>query len=146
MKQFNDLSNFFSLAERMFDQPEQDWSEQATASWSQTFRPTMDVSETAEYYFIEMELPGINPDSLNVAISDNTLHIEGEKANEDGDQNRDYHRVERSYGNFSRQIRLPNAASSSDIEATYRHGILELRVPKTQEARPQQIDVTVEEN
>lgn len=146
----NDIDSFFSFAEKMLNQPEskwaKNWSSKPETKWASSVRPTMDVSEDAQYYYIDMEVPGLDPENFNITLSGRTLQIEGEKTNESNTDERNYHRIERNYGSFTRQIHLPDAASSNDVEATYKHGILRISIPKEEEAQTKQIDVNIKEN
>lgn len=92
--------------------------------------PSIDISETEADFIIKAEIPGINPEDLNLTIAEDRLTIKGEMKQglERGDEN--HHRIERSYGTFSRTIQLPYRVRAEDVRATYEKGILTIVMPK----------------
>jgi HSP20 family protein len=98
--------------------------------------PKVDIAESAKQYTITVEVPGVEEKDIDLTIADGTLTIRGEKHYEKEDKDRQYHRVERSYGHFQRVISLPGDAKEDAIEAKFKNGILTLTIPKT--AQPQQ--------
>ena len=99
-------------------------------NWS----PAVDIFETPESVVIAAELPGLSPSEMEIRIADNTLTLKGERRLEKGIQQENYHRIERSYGSFSRSFPLPVGVKSSEARAEYRLGILHIRIPKAREA------------
>ncbi|RLC23148.1 MAG: hypothetical protein DRH56_07935 [Deltaproteobacteria bacterium] len=97
--------------------------------------PRADVDETEEEIRITAELPGVDKDDLEVSISDDRVIISGEKKDETEDRGRGYHRVERYYGAFHRQLPLPAEVDREKAEAVFKDGVLTLRLPKTPAAR-----------
>lgn len=102
----------------------------------------LDVAETKDTFIVEATLPGVKPEDLDVTIQDNVLTITGETRREqkDGDQP-NYHRVERSYGHFSRSISLPTQVDAAKISATLEHGVLHLDLPKVEAVKPHKIAI-----
>ncbi|HET9147284.1 MAG TPA: Hsp20/alpha crystallin family protein [Acetobacteraceae bacterium] len=94
--------------------------------------PRMNVSETEQEIRIEAELPGVAEDDVQIEMTNDLLTIRGEKRTEkeDQDKNKNYHIVERSYGSFSRSIRLPFAAKPDQVSASFHNGVLTITVPK----------------
>jgi len=92
---------------------------------------------------IRAELPGLTRDEVHVRIENNTLTLSGERKREETVKNDRYHRLERSYGTFSRSFALPPMAAADKVTAEFRNGVLEVLVPMREEARPRQIDVKV---
>lgn len=138
--------DFGSLQERinkMFDDtmrsvPTGD-EELATGAWS----PPVDIHETDDSFVVSADLPGLNKDDIEIGIEDNTLIIKGEKKFEEKVPRDKYLRVERTYGEFVRSFSLPQNVDSTKIKATFRDGILDLTLPKKEEAKPKRIAVEV---
>lgn len=109
------------------------------ASWS----PRVDIYETTESYVLSAELPGLTKDEINIDVNDNTLTINGEKKFEEKVEKDNYVRVERNYGSFSRSFTLSEDLNAEGITASYKEGILELSIPKKEEAKPKEIKVEI---
>lgn len=106
--------------------------------------PSVDVFEEKDEIIIKAELPGMVKDDVNVNITENTLTISGEKKKEEKVEKKDYYHLERSYGSFSRSLRLPADVQSEKAKATFRDGVLEIRAPKTEEAKKKEVKVKIE--
>jgi HSP20 family protein len=109
-----------------------------------TWAPAVDIYETDEAYAVEADLPGIDPKNIDVSVEDGVLNLRGERKLEKEVKEENYHRVERAYGMFSRSIRLPADVDAENVKASYDNGLLKITVPKTAEAKPKSIPVTVE--
>lgn len=110
-----------------------------------TLTPTLDtdVAETDVEYWITAELPGVSLENVELAIDNDVLTLTVEKrASRDGD-NRTYHHVERRHGTFSRAFRLPKGVDREQVQATMKDGLLSIRLPKSEQARPRRIPVRV---
>jgi HSP20 family protein len=94
------------------------------------FRPSADVVETDKGYEIEVSLPGIEKNDINIDVNEGTLTISGERKLENEVEGKNYHMVETSYGSFSRSFRIPKLVDSSKIDASYKNGILKVDLPK----------------
>ncbi len=105
------------------------------------FDMAADVSETADRFVVEVAVPGVRPDDLDITLQDNVLTITGETRQEPqaGGQQANYHRVERRYGRFSRAISLPRQVNADQVQATLEHGILRLDIPKAEAVKPRKI-------
>lgn len=101
----------------------------------------LDVSENENEYVVKASLPGINPDDLEVTYNANTLTIRGETKAEEEKEGTRYHVRERRFGSFSRSINLPTSIQADAIQANYEAGVLTLRLPKAEEARPKRIQI-----
>jgi HSP20 family protein len=108
-----------------------------TASWV----PPTDVSEDANSILINMELAGVDPDEVRISLENNVLTIRGEKRQEDEQEEDRVHRIERIYGMFQRTFVLPNTVDADRIEAGFENGVLTVRIPKSERARPREIPV-----
>ena len=104
--------------------------------------PTVDISETENDFEIRAELPGVSENDVNISVTDNRLTVKGEKRQEAETEGKNYHRVERRYGNFQRSFTLPRNIETSDIKARYTDGVLTLTIPKAEAAKPTEIPVT----
>jgi HSP20 family protein len=105
--------------------------------------PPVDILESKDSYLIRVELPGMRNEDLKTEVNDGTLTISGEKKFEEPANGVEYHRVERVTGKFSRSFHLPQTVKHDGIKATYRDGILEVQVPKAEEAKPRQIAISL---
>ena len=110
---------------------------------TRTWAPPVDIYEDGENLVLKAELPGINPDDVEVRVEDNTLYLKGERKFEKEVKEENYHRVERAYGNFARTFSLPNTIDSDKVAANYKDGVLTLTMPKREEAKPKSIKITV---
>lgn len=109
---------------------------------SGTWVPPVDVAETQEKILVRAEVPGMKQNDIQIEFENGLLTIRGERTIEKAD-NVTWHRVERTYGNFSRSFTLPRTVDPEKITASYRDGILEIEVPKREEAKPKQIRIEV---
>lgn len=127
---------------RILDEAFTGWpfGEQGSAITSAWFAPT-DVSEDANSLQITMEAPGVRPEDVKISLESNVLTIRGEKRNQSEEQNERIHRFERSYGSFERSFALPNTVDPEKISAAFEHGVLTVKVPKAERARPREIPV-----
>ncbi|HEV7425437.1 MAG TPA: Hsp20/alpha crystallin family protein [Thermoanaerobaculia bacterium] len=112
---------------------------------SGVWAPPVDVAEEKDKIFVRVEVPGMNESDLKVSFEDGLLTVSGERQFERKDD-RNYHRIERTYGSFSRSFSLPRTVDASSIAANYRDGILEIEIPKLEEAMPKQIQINVGTN
>jgi HSP20 family protein len=112
---------------------------------SGVWAPPVDVAEEKDKIFVRVEVPGMNQNDLKVSFEDGLLTVSGERQFERKDD-RNYHRIERTYGSFSRSFSLPRTVDPSAIAANYRDGILEIEIPKLEEAMPKQIQINVGAN
>ena len=110
----------------------------ATGTWA----PAVDVAEDAANIDVKVEVPGMDEKDLRINYEDGLLTVSGERQFERKDDH-NYHRIERSYGSFVRTFSLPRSVDASKIAANYRNGILEISIPKKEEAKPRQIAINV---
>ena len=108
---------------------------------STLFAPT-DVSEDETALQITMELPGVDPENVRLSLENNVLTIRGEKRQEIDENNERVHRSERVYGIFERTFVLPNTVDPDKIEARFENGVLIVRIPKAERARPREIPLS----
>ena len=108
-----------------------------------TWAPAVDISENEHELLVKADLPGIDPKELDIRVENNVLTIRGERKFEKKVEQDNYLRVERTYGAFSRSFALANTVNPEGIKADYQNGVLNLIVPKREEAKPKQIKVNV---
>lgn len=99
------------------------------------FSPSVDIKENDKEVSIKAELPGMDENDIEVSLTNDALTIKGEKKEEKEEKHKDYYRMERSYGSFSRTISLPNGIDSQKADAVFKKGVLTITVPKTAEAK-----------
>lgn len=105
--------------------------------------PLVDIKEDDGAYYIQAELPGVNRDALKITMNNNQLTIRGEKRQNIEQKESNFHRIERNFGSFERTFTLPGTVRSDKIEATYHDGVLMIELPKSEEAKPKEIQVKV---
>lgn len=115
--------------------------EHQAAGWN----PAVDVLEENDRIIVKVEAPGMDEKDLRVTFEDGILTVSGERQFERKDD-RNYHRIERAYGTFTRQFTLPRSVEAAQIMANYRNGVLEIEIPKKEESRPKQIQINVNAN
>jgi HSP20 family protein len=105
--------------------------------------PIVDISETESEYSIHAELPGVKKDAVKVTVENGVLTIQGERRQEQMEGERRHHRVERMYGRFVRNFTLPDTVDAGKVRAEYADGMLHLHLPKSEKAKPKQIEVKI---
>jgi HSP20 family protein len=106
--------------------------------------PSLDVAETKNQLVVKAEVPGMDPKDIDISLSDGVLTIKGERKQEKEEKEEDYHLIERSYGTFSRSIRLPKEVQRDKISASYKDGVLKVTLPKSEEAKKKEVKIKVE--
>ncbi len=107
------------------------------------FTPLVDIEETPEEFVIKADLPGMSQKDVRVSLMGDTLSLRGERHQENTRQDGGYVRVERSHGQFERVFTLGSPVRADQVKATYRDGVLEIRVPKAEEAKTREIPVNI---
>ncbi len=108
-----------------------------TFEWS----PAADISETDKEYLVRAELPGMKKEDVRVTLSDGALTIEGERKQQKEEKDEKYHRIETSYGSFSRTFSLPDNIKPDAIRCESHDGVLTVHIPKTEQMKPKEIAV-----
>ncbi|MFQ5663973.1 MAG: Hsp20/alpha crystallin family protein [Terriglobia bacterium] len=108
-----------------------------------TWAPAVDIVEKGDELVLKADLPGIDPKTVEISVENGTLTLKGERKWESDLKEDDYRRVERVYGSFVRCFTLPRSVDPDKVEAEYRNGVLQVRLPKRPEAKPKQIKVAV---
>ncbi|RMG55892.1 MAG: Hsp20/alpha crystallin family protein [Acidobacteria bacterium] len=138
---FKDIERLQQRINRLFDELFR--AERSLIVGHPTMELAVDIYEEPDAILIEADLPGLTRDEVKVSVEDNVLTIEGERKLEHEDKKENYRRIERSYGLFSRSFTLPWSVDADKVEATFKDGVLRIRLPKREEARPKQIEVKV---
>jgi HSP20 family protein len=110
------------------------------AEWA----PLVDISEDDREYLIKAELPGLKKDDVHISVEKGVLTITGERKFEKEEKDRKHHRVERAYGSFVRTFIVPDDAEADKVAAQFKDGVLTIHIPKSEKAKPKQIEVRVE--
>ena len=141
---FRDLLSLQERMNRMFDESyrgrgaaEDDWA--LGGSWA----PAVDIYEHEGNIVLTAELPGVDAKNVDVRVENNVLTLRGERKWNDEVKRESYHRVERTYGTFTRSFTLPSVVDTEKIKADFKDGMLKLVLPKKEEAKPRQISIDV---
>ncbi len=105
--------------------------------------PAVDITEDEKEYVIKTDLPEMKKDEVHVTFEDGVLVIAGERKAEKEEKSRKYHRIEREHGRFLRSFTLPDNADATKIGAEFKEGVLLLRLPKNEKARPKVVEVKI---
>jgi HSP20 family protein len=114
-----------------------------STTMSQRWLPAMDLIETAEDYVLRADVPGLRLDDVKLEIEDTVLTVSGERRLESESDGGGYHRLERSFGSFSRALTLPKGVDAEAVTAALADGVLEVHIPKPAEKQPRRIEIAV---
>jgi HSP20 family protein len=114
-------------------------SDEGYGDWA----PAVDIFEKGDDLVIRAELPGIERDDIDIRVENGTLTLRGERKQEKEIQEDKIYRMERIYGTFTRSFRLPTMVDASKIKAVFKNGVLEVQLPKAEEARPRKVNIQV---
>jgi len=103
--------------------------------------PSVDIAEGKDEFTVKVELPGLSKNDVKISLQEDVLTISGEKKKESETKDRNYHRVERNFGNFIRSFRLPSMVKNEKIDANYKDGVLTITLPKADEAKTKDIEI-----
>jgi len=109
------------------------------ADWT----PSVDISETDAAYLIKAEIPEVKKEDVQVSIKDGMLTIQGERKQEKEEKGKRFHRIERSYGSFSRSFQIPADVDENTVKAEFKDGMINVTLPKSEKAKSKEINVTV---
>ncbi len=135
-KEFQSLADrFTSLFDEIFPF---EWKEETVLSrWS----PAIDIYETDEDIVVSAEVPGMDKKDIEVNVVNNVLTLKGEKKLDKEIKKENFHRIERCYGSFSRTFTLPDYVETDNIKASFKNGLLEIKIPKKPAAKPKEIKI-----
>jgi HSP20 family protein len=103
--------------------------------------PARDIAETDDSVVLRSDLPGVKEDDVQIEVKDGVLTVSGERRDEHEEKGEDFHRVERSFGRFSRSLSLPDGVDPDKVEANFDNGVLEVRIPKPEETQPTRVEI-----
>ena len=132
-REFDDLVERFFGQEPVFSR----------SLFSRTFMPVVDIVENENDITVKAEIPGMEQKDLDVNLTGDVLTMKGEKKAEHEEKGDNFHRIERSYGSFSRSFALPCEVQEDKVEATYKNGVLSLKLPKSESCKKKAVKITV---
>ena len=138
-----DLFSIHNEMSRLFDnwyKPGRYRAEGESLDWM----PVVDILEANEHVEIRAEMPGLSEQDVQLSVTDDVLTLKGEKTQENDEKDQKYHRVERSYGRFQRSFTLPANLNPEAIRAKFTNGVLTVSIPKAEEVKPKEIQISVE--
>jgi HSP20 family protein len=135
---FADLNRIRNEIDRLFEDP---FALTTGTSFFEGWQPSLDVYDDKDRITIKAELPGMKLEDIDVSVHGNVLAISGERKHEEEHKERESYRAERYFGRFQRSLTLPAAVDAGKVQATYKDGILTVECPKSEEAKPKQIQV-----
>ena len=135
------LSDLRDEIDRLFEAPLADLARSSNllSGWT----PALDVFEQKDNFVVKAELPGMKKEDITVSLHDGSLSISGERKSETKHEDAEVYRAERFFGRFQRTVTLPAPVAPDKVKAQYKDGVLTVTLPKTDEAKPKQIDVSV---
>jgi len=135
---------FEDLFRRPFSLMEPSWWPRLRMTEMQEVSPMVDIFEEGDNLVVKAEIPGMKKEDIEVNLTADMVTISGEKKQEEKVEKKDYYRLERSYGSFTRSFRLPKEVQTDKAKATFKEGVLEVKVPKTEEAKKKEKKIPVE--
>jgi HSP20 family protein len=133
---FREVLTLQDRMNRLFGDAPSRWTEdEPGGAWA----PAVDIFEMGDDLVVRAELPGVQKDDIEVSVENGVLTIRGERRKEKELQEENVHRIERRYGSFVRSFTLPTTVSAEKIKATYKDGVLDLVLPKAEEAKPKKV-------
>jgi HSP20 family protein len=137
LRELNSLqSEMNRLFNTVFDSPQN-----ASGNVLRRWMPAMDLAETGEHFVLRADLPGMSEDDVSLEFEDGTLTVSGERKAEHDEREEGFHRVERSFGAFSRSLTLPQGVDADAVTAHFDRGVLEIRIPKPEQRKPRRIEI-----
>jgi HSP20 family protein len=106
--------------------------------------PSVDIYEEGDNIILKSEMPGMTKEDIEVNLTDDTITLSGEKKKEEKIEKKDYYRLERSFGSFKRSFALPSEVQSDRAKASFKNGILEIKIPKSEEAKKKEKKIKIE--
>lgn len=116
-------------------------AEDSNLTASSDWTPAVDIKEEMDKFILVADIPGIDPEQIDIHMENGILTIKGERESELKNEQKEYHRIERKHGTFYRRFTLPEGVNAEAIEATSKHGVLTLSIPKQEAVKPRKITV-----
>jgi HSP20 family protein len=138
---FNGLSDLRDEIDRLFDAPlsQLEQTSRVFSGWT----PTLDLREDRDNFYAQIELPGMKKEDIELSLHNGCLSISGERKSSKTSETGDVYRAERFFGRFQRSVALPTPVATDKVKAQYKDGVLTVTMPKAEEAKPKQIDVSI---
>lgn len=132
---FSSLRLFEDAVTRLMSEP------RTGRPWS----PAVDIVETENDLVVKADLPDLKLEDIDVRVENQTLTVKGERRFEEDSAEKGYHRIERSYGSFMRSFAVPNSVDTEKVSADYKNGVLTIKLPKKEAAKPRQVTVAIKD-
>lgn len=140
---FQDLERFSHQLSDLFNNRLTGRSENRATNALASWAPLVDISEDDKEYLIKAEIPEVDKNDVKVTVENGVLTLSGERKMEQEERSAKHHRIERFYGSFARSFVVPDNADGSRITAEFKNGVLRVHLPKSEEAKPKQIEIKV---
>jgi len=140
---FKDLEIIQNEMNRLFDSSLVRWGDRGTGLLDGVWGPAVDIYDSKDNIMVKADIPGMSKDEIDVSVRRDTLLIKGEKKQEKETKEEGFVRTERFYGAFSRAIRLPAEVDVAKVNASCKNGVLELVLPKKEEAKSKQLKIDI---
>ena len=138
---FRELSSLQTEMNRLFNTAFGDVPNGGTGGAARRWMPPMDLLETDEHFVLRADLPGMTESDVNIELEDNVLTVSGERKAEHEDKREGFYRMERAFGSFSRSLTLPKGVDPEAVNASFDQGVLEVRIPKPEQALPTKVEI-----
>jgi HSP20 family protein len=138
---FRGMEDMFDRYTRALDWPRRGSQENMLTGGD--WAPRVDIAETDKEFSVKAEIPDVKKEDVKVTVDNGVLTIKGERKQEKEEKNKKFHRVERFYGSFTRSFMLSDNVDENKIEASFKDGMLNLKIPKTEATKPKTIDVMI---
>jgi HSP20 family protein len=140
---FTDLEKIQMEMNRLFNSSLSREGQREAGLLDGVWSPAVDIYDSKESILVKADIPGLKKEDIEVSVQGDTLVIKGEKKQEKEIKEKGFVRAERFYGNFQRAIRLPSEVETGKVDATYKNGVLELVLPKSEKAKPKQLKLEI---
>jgi HSP20 family protein len=141
---FREVESLQNEVNKLFDFSLGRWPVRSMGLMEGAWSPAVDVFESKDNIMVKADIPGMEKKDIDISVHGDTLAIKGEKKEEAESKEKDYVKTERFYGSFNRALTLPSEVDADKVKASYKDGVLEIILPKKEEAKPKQIKVDVE--
>jgi HSP20 family protein len=138
---FGRLTDLRDEIDRLFESPLSELAR--TSNLLSGWNPALDLYEDKDNLYVKVEIPGMKREEIDVSLHEGSLSISGERKSEQKHEDAEVYRAERFFGRFQRTVTLPTPVAAEKVKAQYKDGILNITLPKTEEAKPKHIDVNV---
>jgi HSP20 family protein len=138
---FGRLTDLRDEIDRLFESPLTELAR--TSNLLSGWNPALDLYEDKDNLYVKVEIPGMKREDIDVSLHEGSLSISGERKSEQKHEDAEVYRAERFFGRFQRTVTLPTPVAAEKVKAQYKDGILNITLPKTEEAKPKHIDVNV---